>query len=1352
MGGTLSAVMESDLANAYRFEIYLNSSVVFFQQGLFDDGEAAVSVALNPPSFKGGNTYMVVLDAYAMNSPIPGAYFSDSAVSMFSVVRSETKLGLTAQYDGLFGSLHLSAQLAYGDSSSPVANETVSFSLQRAHTGRLTEGWLPLGSRKTNSSGSAELNIAFGLPDGDYYVKVVHKANENFGASENKTDITTSFKAGIEGAFGIQRSSGRFYSPSSVGNLTIAVSSVSPYALLSMNGTSRYVSETPLPGPFNFIFFYIDDASNGAFAGYPVTSSRGPLYIYETELIWTPEVTGSHSLIAGIASGDISAMAEASRNGTGLITTVDVALEIQRCPSNIALSYPEAVYGDALPVTAAVTMPTIYEANSTEFYNLTTLGSRFTYNSAEYAFTSGISSASLGLHVNGTWVDGKASDPQGVADFQVNMNFKTARVKVVFDGGSLFAASFAEESVSFSKVRVYDKTNVTNTNFQFNFTANGVLDPAEIYVGFENMIEAEASLLNQSVRDLPMMLIYARLVSSSTTNSSGKANVPEFVDYLWIFNTTVFVGDVNEDRKTDVRDLAIIVKAYGSHPGDANWNVDADINHDNTVDIKDSAAAAKYYGKFDDRVVFNNGVEVYLDNKGFARIPSGATSLTLFKTSSNGYPTPNNSVAFFDISFNETFPTNSLGRVGEMWIPAEEQIGRYVVQFKSLTKFDVSTTSSTTLTGLDAQANVFKFVDVKRPIDLNVTYTPSQPVIDDVVTMTVRAYDFGLGSPMADYSVEFYVWNYLNNSFVYMGSSVTNSSGIATFAWTPRYYVDRHFSSGSLLLSVRIVDSGQNVLAEKTPVRVDARYPTHLEYVMGGDVINVNVGQTYQLAVKLVRNDTNPPLPVYGQRIDFYRNGSFVSWDNTDSNGIAYTDWTVERRETYYHKAVMLDRDPVFGSYRPSNEARLMAVAVSVPTTIDFDVQPRDFSPGTLLTLNATVRNAVSGDLMNNFLVSFYKVGQSGTRTLLGNTSTTNGVALMSYLYSSGPYAFMAEAATGGTVISSSGIMLTASYPTTLTLNVTKDDVSYKHGLSGSLKTGSSGMVGSVIRILVNDTEVKRVTTTDGGQFAATLTLKPLSSAAVTYTIIALFDGYGVHNASAYDSSPDGQRYAVSTTIDYGYKPSSNSVSLTVGPQATLAAVTTKTMGQLQQEAGQKGWIRPRHDFSIWHPWYTLHLISVFRSEDVLDMGIAPLGNDIIIRSTTFNSWITNFAAALLKGYAIGFVAAEVAVLVAMRWGWEAFVITFLASVGAKLLMLIPAWNSVQAMQSAVVGAFISFVLGAHGLIKMIDTALLDVANSFLATATGADWWKFLYKIIYLPINAIFMMLALIRLGELGYI
>jgi ABC-type transport system substrate-binding protein len=56
-------------------------------------------------------------------------------------------------------------------------------------------------------------------------------------------------------------------------------------------------------------------------------------------------------------------------------------------------------------------------------------------------------------------------------------------------------------------------------------------------------------------------------------------------------------GDVNIDRVVNIRDLALLGKAYGSILGSPNWNEDADFDRNNVIDIIDLALLSQNYGK-----------------------------------------------------------------------------------------------------------------------------------------------------------------------------------------------------------------------------------------------------------------------------------------------------------------------------------------------------------------------------------------------------------------------------------------------------------------------------------------------------------------------------------------------------------------------------------------------------------------------------------------------------------------------------------------------------------------------------------------------------------------------------------
>ena len=55
--------------------------------------------------------------------------------------------------------------------------------------------------------------------------------------------------------------------------------------------------------------------------------------------------------------------------------------------------------------------------------------------------------------------------------------------------------------------------------------------------------------------------------------------------------------DVNGDGKVTITDIVIIALAFGSKPGDPNWNPNADLNGDGKVTITDIVIAALHFGE-----------------------------------------------------------------------------------------------------------------------------------------------------------------------------------------------------------------------------------------------------------------------------------------------------------------------------------------------------------------------------------------------------------------------------------------------------------------------------------------------------------------------------------------------------------------------------------------------------------------------------------------------------------------------------------------------------------------------------------------------------------------------------------
>jgi len=71
---------------------------------------------------------------------------------------------------------------------------------------------------------------------------------------------------------------------------------------------------------------------------------------------------------------------------------------------------------------------------------------------------------------------------------------------------------------------------------------------------------------------------------------------------VYVHGPTTSIYDINGDGKVDIKDIAIVAKAFGSEPGDPNWNPQADITGptgepDGKVDIRDIALVARHYGE-----------------------------------------------------------------------------------------------------------------------------------------------------------------------------------------------------------------------------------------------------------------------------------------------------------------------------------------------------------------------------------------------------------------------------------------------------------------------------------------------------------------------------------------------------------------------------------------------------------------------------------------------------------------------------------------------------------------------------------------------------------------------------------
>ena len=78
----------------------------------------------------------------------------------------------------------------------------------------------------------------------------------------------------------------------------------------------------------------------------------------------------------------------------------------------------------------------------------------------------------------------------------------------------------------------------------------------------------------------------------------GKLMVPYYDGHGWDYRFRIpsLVGDLNDDGVVDIFDVVILALAFGSKPGDPNWNPDADLNDDGVVDIFDVVILINNFG------------------------------------------------------------------------------------------------------------------------------------------------------------------------------------------------------------------------------------------------------------------------------------------------------------------------------------------------------------------------------------------------------------------------------------------------------------------------------------------------------------------------------------------------------------------------------------------------------------------------------------------------------------------------------------------------------------------------------------------------------------------------------------
>jgi hypothetical protein len=569
-------------------------------------------------------------------------------------------------------------------------------------------------------------------------------------------------------------------------------------------------------------------------------------------------------------------------------------------------------------------------------------------------------------------------------------------------------------------------------------------------------------------------------------------------------------------------------------------------------------------------------------------------------------------------------------------------------------------------------------------------------------TVAVEAYDPVLGKPAAGVWVDWWKNGTLQSSVQ------TDETGYAELNMS--YPQPGHSVLGVYNVTA-VSEEDDNYSSASGSWVYDYRWCSNITSSQG-NAMNATVGRRTTLSFHLYSSELMYYMDLSGMPFDFYVNGVKNASGTTDSSGLVSFGWTPSTNRTY----VITARFRGTGIFSPCNFSVCVTAQV-VPIAIDFSTSTTQLTLGCSFNLVAKVINLKTNQPLSNYKVDFRRVSSAGGNTSVGQAYTnSNGVATLqnvNYPNDGNAYAYYAKpACKGNQTLASSPLQLTVGCNITLLLSVSRQSSSNTHTFMARLVDNDRNAVPNrVLTLELNDTRHEyNATTNNTGNATWTLQLSPQANdSATVYNVEVSFAGdTPFKSATAYLTSPNGTRCAISTTIQYAsYKPSANSTSVLIMPQTTTGETSLKSPDQLQEDAGAYG-VSTWSEFSWWYPWYRFHITLVWNGQEQFDIGLTllPFG-DSFYCTDNFMQVVTLLLPKVSLSIVTGLVVAEIAGRIASQSGLG-LVIGLLISWGARAYALMTNWNSIAGLASAYIGSLIATAIG------IMRTGLWGLFESFL--------------------------------------
>lgn len=336
------------------------------------------------------------------------------------------------------------------------------------------------------------------------------------------------------------------------------------------------------------------------FPGQPTFTGTGLLCIFEFEITAKPRRGETYSCDLSIDNKDTFLLNSYNEEISGVIKE-NGYYEYFHVPTPLIIvpdDYPTiqeavnvAIEGDTIFVRAGM----YYEQVDIATNNLTLIGENkeTTMIDGEYHMDSVINVTANNIYISGFTIQHCGSDyPYAGISILQSCNV-TVRDNILKENyNNIYLCNSNQNIIAKNLITNASATGVLLENCKSNILYHNNFINNTIQVNSSNSI---------SIWDNSYEGNYWSNYAGSDMDGDGIGDTPYVIDSenmdSYPLMNPYMVGDVNHDAKVNMKDLYIVILAFGSSPGDDNWNGHADINEDGKVNMKDIYTVILHFGE-----------------------------------------------------------------------------------------------------------------------------------------------------------------------------------------------------------------------------------------------------------------------------------------------------------------------------------------------------------------------------------------------------------------------------------------------------------------------------------------------------------------------------------------------------------------------------------------------------------------------------------------------------------------------------------------------------------------------------------------------------------------------------------